>query len=82
MPEMMGQAHWEWIEHARETYGPVMKFHSYFGVRQPFVQQYGGSLCLTSEMQVRWLHVYDTKALHSIFIKDQESFYRGEHSRA
>lgn len=23
------------------------------------------------------MHVYDTKALHSIFVKDQDSYYRG-----
>ena len=26
--------------------------------------------------QTRWLHVYDTKALHSIYVKDQESYSR------
>ncbi|RDX41926.1 cytochrome P450 [Lentinus brumalis] len=25
----------------------------------------------------KWLHLYDTKALHSVFVKDQESYYRG-----
>ncbi|KAI0754104.1 cytochrome P450 [Daedaleopsis nitida] len=62
MSQITGQGHWEFIENVRATYGPIMKFYSYFGVR--------------------WLHVYDTKALHSMFIKDQDSYYRGEQSIA
>ncbi|KAM5531284.1 hypothetical protein V8D89_015039 [Ganoderma adspersum] len=25
----------------------------------------------------KWLHIYDPKALHSIYVKDQENYYRG-----
>lgn len=28
------------------------------------------------------MHVYDTKALHSVFVKDQDSYYRGIESIA
>ena len=27
------------------------------------------------------LHIYDPKALHSVYIKDQDSYYRGEKIR-
>ena len=31
-------------------------------------------------LQARMLHIYDPKALHSVYIKDQDSYYRGEKS--
>ncbi|KAI0737376.1 cytochrome P450 [Daedaleopsis nitida] len=39
---------------------------------------YGPVAKIHSYFGARWLHVYDTKALHSIFVKDQDSYYRGE----
>ena len=27
------------------------------------------------------LHVYDPKAMHSVYVKDQDSYYRGEKIR-
>ncbi|KAI1790098.1 cytochrome P450 [Ganoderma leucocontextum] len=43
-----------------------------------FVQTYGPLAKCHGFYGSRMLHVYDPKAMHSIYVKDQESFYRGE----
>ncbi|KAI0737388.1 cytochrome P450 [Daedaleopsis nitida] len=44
-------------------------------------ETYGPVTKLYNNFGSRFLLVYDTKALHSIFIKDQDSYYKGEHAR-
>ncbi|KAI0697098.1 cytochrome P450 [Cerioporus squamosus] len=40
-------------------------------------ETYGPVARIHSFFGSKWLHVYDTKALHSIFVKDQDSYFRG-----
>ncbi|RPD55321.1 cytochrome P450 [Lentinus tigrinus ALCF2SS1-7] len=40
-------------------------------------ETYGPVARIHSFFGAKWLHVYDTKALHSIFVKDQDSYFRG-----
>ncbi|TBU29234.1 cytochrome P450 [Dichomitus squalens] len=42
-----------------------------------FLDSYGPVAKINGFFGARWLHVYDPKALHSIYVKDQESYSRG-----
>ncbi|KAM5540048.1 hypothetical protein V8D89_006188 [Ganoderma adspersum] len=42
------------------------------------VQTYGPLAKLQGFFGTRMLHIYDPKAMHSIYVKDQDNYYRGE----
>ncbi|KAM5541912.1 hypothetical protein V8D89_004222 [Ganoderma adspersum] len=46
--------------------------HDAWGYTDDLIQTYGPVSKLHSILGARWLHVYDPKALHAIFVKDQE----------
>ncbi|KAM5542771.1 hypothetical protein V8D89_003732 [Ganoderma adspersum] len=41
------------------------------------LETYGPVAKIHGFVGARWIHVYDPKALHSIYIKDQENYFRG-----
>ncbi|KAM5542773.1 hypothetical protein V8D89_003734 [Ganoderma adspersum] len=42
-----------------------------------YLETYGPVAKLHGFFGARWIHVYDPKALHSVHVKDQESYHRG-----
>ncbi|KAM5540033.1 hypothetical protein V8D89_006173 [Ganoderma adspersum] len=44
------------------------------------VQTYGPLSKVHGFLGARMLHIYDPKALHSVYLKDQDNYYRGEKS--
>ena len=62
-----------------ETYGPVAKIHGFFGAS---CRLYSKNYSPRPDhrrpaLQARFIHTYDPKALHSVHVKDQESYDRG-----
>ena len=74
MKQMVDHDAWGYLQSLVDTYGPVSRIHGFFNVCVFTRLSVSVCLCLP---KVPWLHVYDTKALHSILVKDQDSFYRG-----
>ena len=62
-----------------ETYGPVAKIHGFFGAScRLYSKNYSPRPDRRrSALQARFIHTYDPKALHSVHVKDQESYDRG-----
>ncbi|KAM5540052.1 hypothetical protein V8D89_006192 [Ganoderma adspersum] len=46
------------------------------------IETYGPLAKFQGSFGIRMLHVYDPKAMHSVYIKDQDSYYRGEKIRS
>ncbi|KAI0713903.1 cytochrome P450 [Earliella scabrosa] len=59
--------------------GDVLKLLSqqHWEFARELIETYGPVAKLHNFFGAKVLHVYDTKALHSIFVKDQDSYYRG-----
>ena len=75
MFQLLGQEHWDFVRKICDTYGYVAKLHGPLGVSDD-IDVYP-ALCTDCHDQDQFIHVYDVKALHSIFVKDQESYYKG-----
>ncbi|EJF55944.1 cytochrome P450 [Dichomitus squalens LYAD-421 SS1] len=54
--------------------------HNSWDFHDHLIHTYGPVAKIHSFLGAKWLHVYDPKALHSIYLKDQDSYYRGEQS--
>ncbi|TBU59788.1 cytochrome P450 [Dichomitus squalens] len=52
--------------------------HNSWDFHDHLIYTYGPVAKIHGFFNANWLHVYDPKALHSIFLKDQDSYYRGE----
>nr|VWP02043.1 DNA repair protein Rad7 [Ganoderma boninense] len=54
--------------------GNVLKLldHDAWAYTDDLIQTYGPVAKLHSFLGARWLHVYDPRALHAIFVKDQD----------
>ena len=74
MKQIVDHDAWGYLRSLVDTYGPVSRIHGFFNVCVFTRLSVSVCLCLP---KVPWLHVYDPKALHSILVKDQDSFYRG-----
>ena len=66
----------EFVKNVVETYGPVAKLQLFLGVGI-FNSVHDVGTHVTPRFQTKLLHVYDPKALHSVFVKDQDHFDRG-----
>ena len=66
---------WDFQEELFETYGPVTRIHGFFRVSSSLAVLYYNSTQRLS--QAPWLYVYDSKALHSVCMKDHESYHKG-----
>ncbi|KAL1947205.1 hypothetical protein VTO73DRAFT_14166 [Trametes versicolor] len=59
--------------HTAQVFGPNRWIH-----QEAFVKQYGRLFRISGPLNANWLYTYDPKALHSIFVKDQDVFDENE----
>ncbi|TBU59775.1 cytochrome P450 [Dichomitus squalens] len=52
--------------------------HNSWDFHDHLILTYGPVAKIHSFFGAKWLNVYDPKALHSIFLKDQDNYYQGE----
>ena len=66
---------WSFREEIQRKYGRVVLLHGMVGVRllAALVRTWHRGACSHSS-QNKWLHVYDPKALHAVFLKDQDIY--------
>ena len=79
MKEFFARDNAEWLTSFLDSYGPVAKVNGFFGVCDTLslsALSFGKNI-MQQIAQARWLHVYDPKALHSVHVRDQESYDRG-----
>ena len=74
--QLFARDNWDFVRDVVETYGPVAKLQLFLGV-SVFLLSIAPALIQLPSSQTKWLHVYDPKALHSVFVKDQDHFDRG-----
>ena len=66
---------WAFTDDLIHTYGPGAKLHGILGVCWSTLDVSAHLGCCDSPdtvVQEKWLHIYDVKALHAIFVKDQD----------
>ncbi|EIW60950.1 cytochrome P450 [Trametes versicolor FP-101664 SS1] len=59
--------------HTAQVFGPDRWIY-----QEAFVKQYGRLFRINGPLNSNWLYTYDPKALHSIFVKDQDVFDENE----
>ena len=62
----------KWWMHIAETYGSVARLQAFFGVSEQVIRSYASML--TGQLQKPLLYTYDPKAMHTVLVKNVETF--------
>ena len=70
---MFGHDAWDFVKSLVDVYGPAARIHGFLRVRTSLIIS---SHFVPMHQQTPWLHVSDVKGIHSVLIKDQDSYGR------